>query len=404
MLVIAALYRIETARELIDYRTKSQNGENSLQILQKFFYNTIKMYQPVFKITHNLLTYIANIEASKAVIDNSPLVPAWEAKFRDDALARTVHFGTKIEGNDLSQEQAKRVIQLKGVSDTKEVSEKAGVTARDRDIQEVINYRNVLLWIDQQKILERKTQLSVDTLHTLHSLTMKDLLDEEQVGDFRQKQVVIEGVEGSNVVFRPPVSVEVPFLIDELFAWINSPEALQIHPVFRAAIVHYQLVYIHPYVEGNGRTARAMATLLMYLLGYDFKRFFSLEQYFDNDVDRYYKALQSVQQQPNSDLTYWLEYFCYGLALEIDKVKLQVQKLSKDLKMKKELGRQVALSERQIILLELLQNQGEVTSDDAQDALPNVSVDTILRDVRDLIQKGVVEKRGVTKGVTYRLV
>ena len=141
----------------------------------------------------------------------------------------------------------------------------------------------------------------------------------------------------------------------------------------------------------------------MYLLGYDFKRFFSLEQYYDGDVDRYYKALLSVQQQPSADLTYWLEYFCYGLAIEIDKVKSQVQKLSKDLKMKKELGRQVALSERQIILLEVLQNQGEITSEDAQEALPNVSVDTILRDVRDLIQKGVVEKRGVTKGVTYRL-
>src|SRR5690606_28107781 len=112
-----------------------------------FFYNRVKMYQPNYRITHNLLTYIANIEASKAVIDNSPLVPAWEAKFRDDALARAVHFGTKIEGNDLSQEQAQRVIQLKGISDLKEVSEKAGVVARDRDIQEVINYRNVLLWI-----------------------------------------------------------------------------------------------------------------------------------------------------------------------------------------------------------------------------------------------------------------
>jgi Fic family protein len=363
----------------------------------------IKMYQPHFKITHNLLTYIANVEASKAVIDNAPLVPAWEAKFRDDALNRSVHFGTKIEGNDLSQEQAQRVIQLKGVSSTKEVSEKTGVTARDRDIQEVINYRNVLLWIDQQKALDRKPAMSVETLHTLHSLTMKDLIDEEQIGSFRQKQVVVQGVSGSGVVFRPPVSVEVPFLIDELFAWINSTEAMQIHPVFRAAITHYQLAYIHPYVEGNGRTARALATLLMYLLGYDFKRFFSLEQYFDSDVDRYYKALLSVQQQPDAELTYWLEYFCYGLAIEIDKVKSQVQKLSKDLKMKKELGQQVALSERQIILLELLQNQGEITSDDAQETLPNVSVDTILRDVRDLIKKGVVKKHGVTKGVTYRL-
>ena len=361
------------------------------------------MYQPNFKITNNLLTYIANIEASKAVIDNAALVPAWEAKFRDDALARSVHFGTKIEGNDLSQEQAKRVVQLRGVSDSKEVSEKTGVTARERDIQEVINYRNVLLWIDQQKVLERKPDVSVETLHTLHSLTMKGLLDEDQIGKFRQKQVVVSGAGTEEVVFRPPVSVEVPFLVDELFAWINSSESTSLHPIFKAAIAHYQLAYIHPYVEGNGRTARAFATLLMYLLGYDFKRFFSLEQYFDNDVDRYYKSLLSVQQQADTDLTYWLEYFCYGLAVEIDKVKTQVEKLSKDLKMKKELGRQVALSERQIILLELLQNQGEITSDDAQEVLPNVSVDTILRDVRDLIKKDVVKKHGVTKGVTYKL-
>lgn len=374
-----------------------------MHILQKFLYNTIKMYQPNFKITNNLLTYIANIEASKAVIDNAPLVPAWEAKFRDDAMARTVHFGTKIEGNDLSQEQAKKVVQLRGITDPKEASAKSGVTARDRDIQEVINYRNVSLWIDQQKVLARKPEVSIETLHTLHSLTMKGLIDEDLVGHLRQKQVTIHGVGSGEVVFRPPVSVEVPFLVDELFAWIKSDEASQLHPIFRAAIVHYQLVFIHPYVEGNGRTARAFATLLLYLLGYDFKRFFSLEQYFDNDVDRYYKSLLSVQQQADNDLTYWLEYFCYGLAVEIDKVKTQVQKLSKDLKMKKELGRQVALSERQIILLELLQNQGEITSDDAQEVLPNVSVDTILRDVRDLIKKGVVKKHGVTKGVTYKL-
>ena len=161
-----------------------------------------KMYQPNFRITNNLLTYIANVEASKAVIDNSPLVPAWEAKFRDDALAKTVHFGTKIEGNELTEEQAQRVTQLKGVTDTKEISERTGVTARDRDIQEVINYRNVLLWIDQQKVLERKPDLSVETLHTLHSLTMNGLVDEEQVGKFRQKQVAVHGVGSGEVVFQ----------------------------------------------------------------------------------------------------------------------------------------------------------------------------------------------------------
>ncbi|NCN45620.1 MAG: hypothetical protein COU63_03735 [Candidatus Pacebacteria bacterium CG10_big_fil_rev_8_21_14_0_10_36_11] len=362
------------------------------------------MYQPNFQITHNLLTYIANIEASKALIDTAPLIPSWEAKFRDEAMTRSIHFGTKIEGNDLSEEQTKQVLNFKGAIDVKEVSEKTGVMARDRDIQEVINYRNVLQWIDQQKALGRKPEFSIEMLHTLHSLTMKGLLEENEIGNFRQKQVIVQGVGDGSVVFRPPVSIEVPFLVSELFAWLNSVENQHIHPIFKAAIVHYQLVYIHPYVEGNGRTSRAIATLVMYLLGYDFKRFFSIEQYFDGDVEQYYKALLSVQQQADADMTYWMEYFCYGLAVEIDKVKRQVQKLSKDLKLKKELGKQVALSERQIILLELLQNQGEITSDDAQEVLPDISIDTILRDVRDLIKKGVIKKEGVTKGVRYSLV
>jgi len=361
------------------------------------------MYQPNFRITNNLLTYISSVESAKALIDHSPLVPAWEARFRDDALTRTVHYGTKIEGNDLTKEQAQQVVRLEGVVDSKEVVKKANLIARERDIQEVINYRNVIVWIDQQELADQKNLFSEKTLKTLHSLTMQKLLDPGETGEYRKKQVIVRGAQDGGVVFRPPVSVEVPFLVEDFFKWLNHPSTQTIHPIFKAAITHYQLVYIHPFVEGNGRSARAMATLALYQSDYNFKKFFSLEQYFDSDVERYYQALLSVQQHANADLTYWLEYFCYGLAVEIEKVKQKVLKLSKDLKMKKELGKQVALSERQIIILELLQNQGEITSEDAQRVVPNVSVDTILRDMKDLIEKRVIQKQGVTKGVRYSL-
>lgn len=361
------------------------------------------MYQPHFSITNNLLTYIARIEAAKTVIDHSPLVPAWDAKFRDDAFNRTVHYGTKIEGNDLTEEQAQRVARLDGVTDTKEVQEKTGIIARDRDIQEVINYRNVIGWIDRQKSPRFDQLITEDTLKTLHRLTITKLIEDRYVAAYRDKQVIVKSAVNSAVVFRPPVSVEIPFLVEDLFGWLHAPTTQNTHPIFQAAITHYQLVYIHPFIEGNGRTARAFATLLLYTLGYDFKRFFSLEKYFDSDVEAYYQALLSVQQAESQDLTYWLEYFCYGLAIEIDKIQQQVLKLSKDLKLKKQLGRQVALSERQILLLELFQQQDQITSDDAQAVLPQVSVDTILRDMKDLIQKGVIQKEGITKGVRYRL-
>ena len=91
------------------------------------------MYQPTFTITNNLLTYVTRIESAKAVIDNSPLVPAWESKFRDDALSRTVHFGTKIEGNELTEEQAQQVVRMEGYVDSQTVAAKTGIIARDRD-------------------------------------------------------------------------------------------------------------------------------------------------------------------------------------------------------------------------------------------------------------------------------
>lgn len=362
------------------------------------------MYTPKFSITSNLLTYISKIESAKTIIDMSPLVPSWEAKFRDQAMTRAVHYGTKIEGNDLTEAQAQQVIRLSNENDTQAVVQKTGIIARERDIQEVINYRNVISWMNNLDTFSYERIFTNQTLKDIHAITTKKLIEEQYIGAFRDKQVIVKSAIGGGVVFRPPISVEIPFLIEDFFFWATSNQAQQIHAIFRAAITHYQLVYIHPFIEGNGRTARAMATLVLHTLGYDFKKFFSIEQYFDSDVDAYYQALLSVQQNPDADLTYWLEYFCYGLALEIDKVQRQVQKLSKDLKLKKQLGKQVALSERQIILLELFQSQEQITSDDAQAVLPNISVDTILRDIKDLIEKGVIKKEGVTKGVRYTLV
>jgi Fic family protein len=362
------------------------------------------MYKPNFKITNNLLTYISRIEAAKAMIDHAPLVPAWEAKFRDEAFTRTVHYGTRIEGNDLTKEQAQQIVRMTDEVDPQQIIQKSGMLARDRDIQEVLNYRDVISWIDKQREGDLKNIFTKDTLKTLHKLTVSRVIEEKYSGVYRDKQVIVQSATNASIVYRPPVSMEIPFLIDDFFKWAVSDESQNIHPIFKAAIAHYQLLHIHPFIEGNGRTARAMATLMMYVLGYDFKRFFSIEQYLDSDVESYYNSLLSVQKTQDADLTYWLEYFCYGLAIEIDKIKQQVTRLSKDLKLKKQLGEQVALSERQIILLELFQQQDKVTSDDMKSVLPNVSVDTILRDVKDLIDKNVIQKHGVTKGVHYRLV
>lgn len=364
----------------------------------------LAMFTPHFTISHNLLLYVSRIEASKALIEHSPIVPAWEAKFRDEARVRSVFHGTHLEGNDLTKEQTEQLVRLDTISDAQTAMQQSGILAPDRDIQEVINYRAVLEWIDQwQDFIGTEVVYSESILQTLHALTMQRLLPDEQIGQYRMQQVVVRSVKTGEIAFRPPVSLEVPSLTESFLEWLTGKEGRQMHPILRAAITHYELVRIHPFIEGNGRSARAFANLVMYAEGYDFKRFFSLEQYFDSDIESYYQAILSVQENDTNDLTFWLEYFCYGLALELDRVRQQVLKLSKDLHLKARLGQQIALSERQIILFELIQNQGEISSQDASKMLPSVSVDTILRDLKDLMEKGIIEKKGVTKGVTYSL-
>lgn len=363
------------------------------------------MFTPKYKISNNLLKYIGRIEACKEVITNAPLVPAWEARFREDARVRTIHYGTRIEGNDLTKEQASMLMNVQGTGPAETLGEQVGVVARDRDIQEVLNYRNVLRWIDEWgSFTQKRPEYSEHIVKTLHQLSSDRVLTPDQVGKYRTQQVVVRNATDGAVIFRPPVHLEIPGAVLNLIQWLNDPQAREIHPVLRAAITHYELVRIHPFIDGNGRTSRAFTLLILYAEGYDIKKLFSIEEYFDRDVDGYYKAIASVQASGTDDMTYWLEYFCFGFAIELDRVKQQVLKLSQDAKLKTKLGGvQIALSERQIAILEMLQEKKSATTSDVQKILPLISADTILRDLKDMLKKGLIKKEGVTKGVVYYL-
>lgn len=362
------------------------------------------MYTPKYTISQKILSNIGKIEAAREVIENAALVPAWEAKFRSDALVRTVHHGTHIEGNPLTRDEAQRLVEVYSpVDEPWMAASKAEISAKDRDIQEVINYRSVMDYLDE--VREAKSEkYSVAVLSKIQALTVERILSPGAAGVFRKTAVVIKDTASGEVTFRPPAAVEVPYQIGDLFSWLNSEAVLEHHPVLRAGVVHYELVRIHPFTDGNGRAARAMALLVLLREGYDVKRFFSIEEYFDRHSSEYYGALQSVARE-DDDLTSWLEYFTLGLVSELARIKEQVLKLSRDLRLKGELGgRQVALSERQIALLEAMQaNNSRLAVREARKVLPMVSRDTIIRDFNDLIKKKVLKRRGVTKGSFYIL-
>jgi len=141
----------------------------------------------------------------------------------------------------------------------------------------------------------------------------------------------------------------------------------------------------------------------LFKAGYDIKRFFSLEEHYDREPIIYYDALQAVGKQ-NGNITPWLEYFSEGLAIELTRIKEKIKSLSTDLKIKKSLGGQpLALSERQIKIVEFVQENGFLQNKSFFELFPMISEDTVLRELKDLIKKGIVKKEGTTKGVRYVL-
>ena len=341
------------------------------------------MYRPDFAITNKILKYIGEIEAAKEVIEHAPLLPYWEKKFQDEAILRTTHYGTHIEGNELSLTQVQKVLDGEQI------------VARDRDVQEVINYRKVVDYIGKKK------DIPVDegTIFELHKLTVNGILDEQAAGRYREKEVVIRNSITGDVSFRPPRAVEVAWQMKDLIDFIH--EEKEIHPVLKAGIVHYEFVRVHPFLDGNGRVGRALSMLVLFGDGYDIREFFSLEEHFDRNAEEYYKALQSVAIH-NGDVTVWLEYFSECVAIELSKIKEKIERISIDSKMKEKLGGSpVMLSERQLKIIEYIQEIGYLENKVFANLFPDVSEDTALREVQDLVKKGIVVKKGKTKGVKY---
>lgn len=346
------------------------------------------MYQPNYAITNKILKNIGLIEAAREVIDHAPLLPYYEKKFQEDALVRSVHYGTHIEGNELDLSQAEKVVMGQHV------------IARERDIQEVLNYRKVIEFIGEEGIDNGQKLITDDLMAHLHKLTVAKLLPEETSGVYRKTQVVIRSSVTGEIVFRPPSPQEVGYQMADLVAFLNSPESKEMHPVLRSGTVHYEFVRIHPFVDGNGRVARALSTLLLFQEGYDIRRFFSLEEYFDSDAARYYESLQSVEKE--HVLTTWLEYFTEGLAVELNKIKEKVEHVSVDSQLKERLGgRPLLLSERQLEIIEYIQKAGYLQNQAFKSLFPMISEDSVLLDLKALMKAGIIKKTGSTKGAKY---
>lgn len=347
---------------------------------------------PKYSITDKTLNNLTFISATREFIEQSYLVPQWEAKLRRQAIIHGSHSSTAIEGNKLN---------LKQVED---LAEGKSIIATDKDKKEVLNYLTAL---ENVPSLGEKGELTVKDLLKIHQLITKGTLNNEtDCGVFRNRQVyvgkrIFDGTGfKEQVEYMPPETSLVPQLTKEFIDWLNIDTTWEINPVLLAGIVHYEVARIHPFIDGNGRTARLFATLILYLSGFDHRRFFSLDDFYDRDRQAYYNALKTVDKE-TKDLTKWLEYFTDGVAFSVNEVKETIEKLG--FKVKKGNKPQVSLSPKQMQIVEYISKNGKLTNRDLQ-SLFKISAQAVHKELVKLVDMDIIKPKGSGRSLFYILV
>ncbi|MFH1784554.1 MAG: Fic family protein [bacterium] len=348
-------------------------------------------FYPKYTITEKILNNLTAIASAREVIEQSYLVPKWEASLRRQAKLHNTHSSTAIEGNKLTLEQVEALAQGRDV------------IATDKDKKEILNYLEAL---DRLDSFSGKSKIKVQDLLNLHNLVSKDVLpDNNKSGVFRNQQVfvgrrVFDGTGfKEEVEYIPPEAKNVPHLVKEFIDWLNFDKTWEINPVLVAGIAHYEIARIHPFIDSNGRTARLFATLILYLSGFDHRRLFALDDFYDRDRKAYYAALKTAQEN-NNDITKWLEYFTTGVAYSVDEVKEAVLKLGS--KKKRISKKQVSLTDKQIKIVEFINTRGKATNKDFQ-AIFKVSAQAVHKELAKLVELKVIKPMGAGRSTFYVL-
>jgi len=320
------------------------------------------MFEPKYKLSNRIVSMLTAIAEARSVISRAKLLPKQELHLRKQALIRMTHASTGIEGNILNLRQVEAIVERKKVD------------APVRDIYEVENYLKAIRYIT--RIVEEKKEITERTILAIHHLVTDKTLPAEQSGHYRKGPVyVVRRRAGmpQEILYTAPDAKQVPQLMKGLVAWLRASESERedIHPIIVAGVVHAEIAAIHPFTDGNGRTARTLATLVLYARCYDFRHLFALEDYYNRGRPKYYAAInmgKTYEERKAADLTRWIEYFVKGFRAEIDNVKTQVIALSKR-KIGESISAQIYLDKNQAMILDFLDQIGRITVQDVIDIL-----------------------------------
>lgn len=340
--------------------------------------------QPKFTITNAITAALTRIERARGFLEAATLSEDWVRAMGERALVLEAHHTTHIEGTQLTLDQAERLMKGESVPE-----------ADPDDARELLNYRRAFEFVSEY--LDSGSPITEGLVREIHKRLVEGVRGGSATpGQYRKVQnYVVNGATGQTV-YTPPPAHDVPALMAEMVTWLSGPG--QVHPVLVSGVAQFELVHVHPFPDGNGRTSRLLSTLCLYRAGYDFKRLFTISEYYDRDRAAFYAAIQGVRDG-GMDLTGWLEYFVQGLATQLGEVSERGKKAMKaDL-----IARQHELSERQTKALRFLHDHAEMHIRDLEAMCPGVNRRTLQRDLQQMEDRGLVGRKGAARQSLYVL-
>lgn len=336
----------------------------------------------MYQITDEILRFLSDIAEIRSLVDHAKLLPAREFALRRTINIKLAHSSTSIEGNSLEEYQVKKLLD-----GNKIIAEK-------KEIREVRNYFQALHEVDTFSL---QPHMTLNHIFALHKAVIDGLVERSKVGAFRSGPIYITNQE--HVVYTGPESNKFNKLMTDLCDWLTDRK--DIHPVIQAGLLHYQFVTIHPFSDGNGRTARLLTLLHLYQSGWNFRRSLALDEYYNTDRLKYYKALhtgESYTERQSADLTGWLAYFVRGFWESALKLKEQVLSL--------QVGRgDIAsrhLNSDELKIIDFVLTLGKITSSDVVEIL-DIPKRTAQSKLGKLESYLILEKIGSGPSTYYQL-
>ena len=336
------------------------------------------MFEPKYQLNTTLLDNIVKIKNLISKLNDQKFPDLVLARFEKDSYAISAHASTSIEGNPIP------------LTDVRKILKNAPAHIRDTE-KEILNYNKALLYLNT--LVSKPKPITSKFICATQSMVVDGLIDKKNIGKFRADPVVVNDPRKRKIAYMPPNVDDVNILMSELIYYLEK-EYNTTDPLILAGIFHKQFVIIHPFMDGNGRTARLVTKYLLARMGLDTFRLFSFENYYNQNVTKYFASVGILGDfydiKEKIDFTNWLIYFTDGIIDEL----LRVEKLLKN----SVKPNRITVYEK--VIIEYIKKHGSISKSE-YGKITNRANSTQILDFKRLVDRNIISKQGKGKATYY---